>query len=636
MLPHVVLTLAALAAAVQEADSALIVGARPGLLRSDRVRDARYNEEISVLRRPDFDNHTLEHLALVDVEHDASSHILKEISLYFTVSPALRCVTFITVVFFGVYLAAVCARATRLASAWSGGTSRGLGCFEARLGQVTEAMTMAPMLCVLMISARLRALQLDPGSNPEWYVQSCMYTSAGAFFLRILLGLATAGESGASDAAGAWQRGATVAEGAAPQAAQVVYCLLSLTLYMASCSILVLGTLAEGDGTGRRGGSTTGPAISPMVRCIAALTATYLAEYALFEVLSGLRQHFRWSEIIKEKAAAGSADLAEQLGLRFPVMVCVLLVGIELRAVQLRLTPDPWMCFSMYMTVASVVAQAACAGVTATLRSVPHHGLAPAGMFQDRSSCGRESGRFFRGALMAMWALIILALYLGTASILISVVVMEEWPYGRPSGVIAQPLAFFGYHRRQLGEELHHLTYGSGLAETVLPAAPPLSTAMRCVLSLTVVYFATNLCLISANLVPGVVKRWAKSVLESVQGALAFVPMLCVMMIAVRLRAMQLRIRDPQEWAQTGMYAATIAVATQAVCSLGACASKETDEDDEFDECRPGSINLLGKVIVIILLAVRYLAAVVLYICVAALIVSLISMEPVLLPPGRG
>merc|ERR1719362_483373 len=94
-----------------------------------------------------------------------------------------------------------------------------------------------------------------------------------------------------------------------------------------------------------------------------------------------------------------------------------------------------------------------------------------------------------------------------------------------------------------------------------------------------------------------VAKSWAKSVLEGVQGVLAFVPMLCVMMIGVRLRAMQLRVRDPQQWAQTSMYVATIAVATQAFCCLFTGAnSDDMTRDDSFDDDNPGSSNILWKV----------------------------------------
>merc|ERR1719215_2551375 len=55
---------------------------------------------------------------------------------------------------------------------------------------------------------------------------------------------------------------------------------------------------------------------------------------------------------------------------------------------------------------------------------------------------------------------------------------------------------------------------------------------------------------------------------DGVQRSLAFVPLLCVIMIAVRMRAMQVHIRDPQPWAQLTMYVATLAVTTQVLASI--------------------------------------------------------------------
>jgi len=110
---------------------------------------------------------------------------------------------------------------------------------------------------------------------------------------------------------------------------------------------------------------------------------------------------------------------------------------------------------------------------------------------------------------------------------------------------------------------------------------------------------------------------------DGVQRSLAFVPMLCVIMIAVRMRAMQVHIRDPQPWAQVMMYIATAAVTTQVLASiLWACF---VTADDFALSC--GEVGLVGKVAAIIILAVRYIAAISLYMGMIALVIALISMQ---------
>lgn len=613
--PRVLAVAALVATGVQKGNGALIADHRLALHLGRSPPEISPNEALPTPRRPDF-NRSVEAFPLLDDADVFDSSVAS----HRPVSPALRCVTLLTLVFFGVYLVVVCLRIAKLIiqvtgrspdTQAAGKAPGGATGFEAKLVQASEAMSLAPMLCVLMISTRLRALRLDRDhSEPEWYVQSCMFAAAGSLVLRVIVGLAEVRESGSRS--GAWRRRAADAEGPMAKALRAFSGLASATLYATSCCILVMGTLMEGDGTGRKGGWSKGPALSPMVKCIAVVAATFFAECALLEVLSALRRHLRPRTSFKEETPP---SLAEQLSLHIPIMVCVLLVGIELRAVQLRLVPDMWMAVAMYLTVASVVVQAASAGVMATLRTFPRPGSPIHSLFNDKDEPG-SSGRWLNRALVSVWGMVITAQYVGTTSILVSVFVMEE----KPLGVIAGPLAFFGYHRA--GTE----AWGHSFASAV----PPLSAAMRCTMVLTVVYFAMYLCMIGASAAEGVVKRWAKSVLESVQGSLAFVPMLCVMMIAVRLRAMQLGVRDPQPWAQTTMYVATFSVAAQAICSLCACASGDTSEDDDFDECKPSSGNLLGKCVVISLLSVRYIAYLVMYASVAVLVVALLLMEPAL------
>jgi len=129
------------------------------------------------------------------------------------------------------------------------------------------------------------------------------------------------------------------------------------------------------------------------------------------------------------------------------------------------------------------------------------------------------------------------------------------------------------------------------------------------------------MCLMVGRVMRGPVSKWGNSVSGGIQRSLAFAPMLCVTMITCRMRAMQLRVRDPQQWAQTAMYVAALAVIVQVACSL--CPSVGDSDSNRFDET-----DVAGKVGAIALLALRHVAAATLYVAVAILIVALLFMEP--------
>mmetsp|Transcript_7720 Transcript_7720/g.20811 ORF Transcript_7720/g.20811 Transcript_7720/m.20811 type:complete len:611 (-) Transcript_7720:226-2058(-) len=556
------------------------------------------------------------------------------------VSPALRCVTVLTIFFFAVYLTAVFGRLMRIiASCWSN-THIQHTTFEKKIAEASEALAIAPMMSILMISARLRALQIDPSGDPERWVQLLMYLSTGAFFLRFVLDLALTGPRAAE---GIWKK---CLEGA--------YLAVTVVLY-SCCAAILLNTFTMRL-SGRHSDEARVPPLPHMMNCVAALTAAYLVESLLFEVMSAVFRYFRQvpTYAYKDDPEDGCFEdctqlnglpsgfpqtraeefmMVELVSMQFPLMLCVLLVGITMRGLQLKLEPSTWAVVAMYAVTGSIVMQAIWASFAAAnrlARSLSDPSVRPiAG--QERScfewrhfttNRNLQLWPFAAGAaapggpdaaaggvrrplhwcLAGVWAAMMACLYIGTTMILVSVFTMEEKPLsilwtedqlgllGRFSG---HPMAF-----------------------------KPLAVAMRCVVILTVVYFGAYLCMILGGAVHGPTRKWAACVLNGVQRSLAFVPMLCVMMIAVRLRAMQLKMRDPQSWAQNSMYVATFAVIVQVGCSL------VQSTEDSFDDPDREIPDIAVKVATIALLSVRYVATMTLYSAVAVLIAALLVMEP--------
>merc|ERR1719456_197853 len=54
--------------------------------------------------------------------------------------------------------------------------------------RAADTLGMAPMLCVLFLAARMRALQMDPvGGNPQKWAQNCFYTCTYALVAQTVL-----------------------------------------------------------------------------------------------------------------------------------------------------------------------------------------------------------------------------------------------------------------------------------------------------------------------------------------------------------------------------------------------------------------------------------------------------------------
>lgn len=485
------------------------------------------------------------------------------------VSPALRCVVTLTVFFFSVYLAVVAVRLAKTVAlrgsrkCSSESLNSPIVICEEALADANDTLVHVPMLCILFICARLRAMQINPSKgDPERWVQICMYISTSALLARFMLDFASS----------AWQLQHCVVGTARS--------LASITVYGVSGAIVAFVLLA-----GSAASPEQVPPIPPTLWCVAVLSATYFAEFLIVELASlafGSNAVYRAHD---EQVRGGVEAVLQQ----FPSMFCVLLVGMTLRMVQLGLKPPTWAIVGMYISTVAVMFQGTLAVVSMLL--VAARQTRP---LQDASGAG---GR----VAYTCQLMLLFCLCLGASMTLVSVFAMEK-----------DPLAEFWPHTvdRQRRPD----------------SGADLSTTMRCVMLLAFLYFSIKLCLVAVVFTCGPFIEWAANALLAVQSDLAFAPMLCVMMIGVRLRAMQLRLRDPQPWAQTAMYAASYSVLVHVSCSL-LCPAPVSNAggDGNFDA---KELALVSKAGIIALLALRYIASVALFVSVGVLIAALVSMDP--------
>jgi hypothetical protein len=171
---------------------------------------------------------------------------------------------------------------------------------------------------------------------------------------------------------------------------------------------------------------------------------------------------------------------------------------------------------------------------------------------------------------------------------------------------------------------------------------PPLSPTMQCVLNLVFQYFVIYLLLWIYYTVEDFVGldmsilAAAKDAIESAKATVQFAPMLSVLFIATRMRALQMTQNKgaPQGWVQDGMYLASWAVLIQfMMCLLMPIFTGKKFTPDTLDGSQKTTdedINAMpgGKAGAIAVTVVRYTALVALLGGVAAVITGAITMTP--------
>merc|ERR1719465_171764 len=166
---------------------------------------------------------------------------------------------------------------------------------------------------------------------------------------------------------------------------------------------------------------------------------------------------------------------------------------------------------------------------------------------------------------------------------------------------------------------------------------PPISVTMQCVINLTVQFFIIYIVLwvgITVKEFTGWEWHFITNAMENAKGTIAFCPMLSILFVATRLRAMTLTNWKgaPQGWAQDGMYMATWAILIQFImvlliplCTLvmeGKATHPEVDEDGH-PKFKPE-----GKIALVCVEVIRWLAFILLYVGTICVMVGAYTMTP--------
>lgn len=521
------------------------------------------------------------------------------------VPPSMRCVAVITVLYFSAYFAIILARSYRKI-AWRNDQNnvriRGrLSLSQSTETGMTDALVLAPMLCILMIGARMRAMQLDPvHGNPQPWAQSAMYVATWAFVVQFLvkcLGpcVEACSEDGQSCAVSMLLMGIRV--------------IAIIFLYCGFTAVAISVFLIEAPY-----GET--PPVSPAMQCVTILTTVYFLMYLCMGIVRSFQQCKAWATKTEYRSHVVEKYLEHAAtALQFAPMLCILAVGCRMRALQMGREPEPWAQGAMFGATWAIVLQTTLLILVPCL--IPGENL---DMQEDTKGLdwNKQPHPTLKGLaifLSGLWWVSVLCLYLCIATILVSVFTMEPDPmHLLKADVRDRPLNLLSLARNHLRE-----------AE-----APPVSTAMRCVTVLTVLYFGVFLVILVLRAVKAQsTQRRLEVFVDLAKQALAFVPMLCVMMIALRLRAVQLLHHDPQVFAQHTMWVATSMIIIQVLVAVPMVllAKNEADEADEEDADEEGSNGICRKAAMLVMLVLRNAAALGLYLSMAVLIFALFAME---------
>lgn len=440
------------------------------------------------------------------------------------VSPSMQCVISLTIQYFVVYLG------LQIAMTYNQFRPENKTSLESVFANATSTVNFCPMLAILFIGVRMRAVQL--GVTPQPWAQAwmfiCTYSILGQTILALIGGWLLPDPK--KEEHHGKQKGSMVT-----WLVSTLQTLLMIGLY-AGFTFVILSTFMitanQGNGNCPDCPAYTAP-VPPALQCTINLTTQYFAVYLVLNIIKIYNRvlnkgHKTGIEVVFEEATQTLA---------FCPMMAVLFIGARMRAVQINPhgAPQPWAQSAFFLSTYAILVQTLMVIITAYLNGKFSADVDPEG----KASYRNEEGSAVAYLTTFVRYLAMVAMYFGAVTVIYSVLTIQT-----PD----------------------HL---GGPTKT-----PPVSPAMLCVMNLTVQFFIINLLLALVKsyneLVLGGETNNAERVLECALPTMALIPMLCILFIGARLRALELDPVNgsPQKWAQTCMFICSYAVLVQTVASL--------------------------------------------------------------------
>jgi hypothetical protein len=440
------------------------------------------------------------------------------------VSTTMKCVINLTIQYFIVYTALAVVRTYNELNNTAPLT------FAPKILQAAcTTVNYAPMLSVLFLGTRMRAIQLsggDPDGHdlPQPWVKMAMQACAWAVLVQTLMVVAVplvmggepkVSEDGTPEVDGSSTMGKVFTA--------IKYAAM-LAMYGGFTTVCVGAFMMEAPTSVYPDGA---PPVSPAVACTMNLTTQYFAVYLLVAIMRTYHDFYPKTPM-SEKLEGTMVMCQNTVG--FAPMLCILFIGARMRALQIdpvNGNPQKWAQACFYLCAYAVLVQ------VVILMMIP---LVLDGKLKPGSTEGDVTFELPNPTMMTILTaaryMVMLALYGGFTAVIVSVCDIE----------------------------------GKGGA-----APPPVSPAMQCVMNLTVQFFFVYLmlwvCVTTKQFTSSLngVMDIAIPTLDSAKATVQFCPMLSVLFVGLRMRALQITQQQgqPQGWAQEAMFLCTYAVMIQ-------------------------------------------------------------------------
>jgi len=262
------------------------------------------------------------------------------------VSPAVACTIALATFYFAVYF---CIELVKNVDEFLTPEGQRFGVLAPQavfLRDVATTVDICPMLCILFLTARLRALQLDPkDGNPQSWTQTFFYLTSFSVFGLVVLCVVVARLLSA---------GQEEPQRLNPKAraAEFLRALCMLILLVGAVVIFISMYLQKS-----KEGPT--PSLPPSIKCVIIMAMVYFTVYTSVWFINFMRrlQTRGWnstffinlSKFLEEKA---------KTAIDFCPMLSILFLGTFMRALQItagRGAPQPWAQTFMYVGAMAVV-----------------------------------------------------------------------------------------------------------------------------------------------------------------------------------------------------------------------------------------------------------------------------------------
>jgi hypothetical protein len=444
------------------------------------------------------------------------------------VSTTMKCIINLTIQYFIVYTALAIVRTYNELN-----NTAPLTFAPKILEAACTTVNYAPMLSVLFLGTRMRALQLsggDPDAHdlPQPWVKMAMQSCAWSVLVQTLMVVAVplmmGGEPKVSEDGTPEVEGSS---GMAKAFTAIRYAAM-LGMYGGFTTVCVGAFMMEAPKSVYPDGA---PPVSPAVACTMNLTTQYFAVYLAIAIMTTFHDFYPSTDF--SKRLAGTLKMCQNT-VSFAPMLCILFIGARMRALQIdpvNGNPQKWAQNCFYMCAYAVLAQ------LIMLMAIP---LVLDGKLNKGSTEGDVTfdlpNPTMMAVLSAMRYAVMLAMYGGFTAVIYSVCVIEN-----PNG-----------------------------------PTPAVSPAMQCVMNLTIQFFFVYLML----WVFLTVKQFTSGMddfmniaiptLDSARATVQFCPMLSILFVGLRMRALQITDQKgaPQGFAQQGMFLCTFSLMAQVLMVL--------------------------------------------------------------------